>query len=129
MAEKKRVLVVDDESDFVELIKLRLETAGFEVLSAYSGKEALEKLKSEKIDVVLLDILMPGMDGFAVLKKVRKDYKGMPVYMITAFSNEERFELAKNLGASGFIVKTDDLKKELDNITGALNISGQFKRV
>jgi DNA-binding NarL/FixJ family response regulator len=73
------------------------------------------------------DVLMPGLDGLAVLKKIRKMDKKLPVYILTAFSNEERFRVADKLGASGFIVKTIDLKKEIENISAALNISGNFK--
>jgi len=126
--EKKRILVVDDEPDFVNLIKIRLEACGYEVSAAAGGKEALAKVEKGGIDVVLLDIMMPGMDGLEALKRIRKKNKTLPIYIITAFSNEERFELAKNLGASGFIVKTDDLKREIDNITGALGISGNFRK-
>ena len=127
--EKKRVLVVDDEPDFVSILKIRLEAEGYEVLSAGNGKDALANIEKGGIDVVLLDVMMPGMDGLEVLKKIRKNNKNLPVYIITAFSNKERFELAKNLDASGFIVKTDDLKKEVDNITAALGIAKDYRKV
>jgi len=87
----------------------------------------LEKINKEKPNAVLLDVLMPGIDGLGVLKKIRKTDKDLPVYIITAFSNEERFKVANKLGASGFIVKTVDLKKEIENITTALNLSDKFK--
>jgi len=126
--DKKKILVVDDEPDFVKLIKIRLEANNYDVVVASNGKEALNMVKAEKPNAVLLDILMPGMDGLAVLKKIRNTDKNLPVFIITAFSNEERFELAQKLDASGFIVKTDDLKNELDNISNALNIADRFKK-
>ena len=124
----KKILVVDDEPEFVELVKARLEASDYEVSTAANGKEALEKLRSEKPEAVLLDILMPGLDGLSVLKRIRRHYKKLPVFILTAFSNEERFGLAKKLGASGFIVKTKDLKKEVANITGILRLSDKYQR-
>lgn len=125
--DKKKILVVDDEIEFLEMLRIRLEASGYNVLTSTNGEDALEKIKKEKLDAVLLDVLMPGIDGLAVLKKIRKTDKDLPVYIITAFSNEERFKVANKLGASGFIVKTVDLKKEIENITTALNLSAKFK--
>ena len=124
---KKKILVVDDEVDFLEVVKLRLEASGYEVVTAKSGEEALAKIKAEKPAVVLLDILMPGIDGLEVLKRIRKTDENLPVYIITAFSTEERFKVANRFGASGFIVKTDDLGKEVDNITSALDMSDRYR--
>ena len=125
---KKKILVVDDEPDFLEVMRLRLEANGYEVSTAPSGKDALEKIRLNKPDAVLLDILMPNMDGLEVLKKIRKMDEKLPVYIITAFSTEERFKVANKFGASGFIVKTDDLAKEVENITSALDISDKYKK-
>lgn len=125
--EKKIILVVDDEPDFLDMIKLRLEANNFEVIAASSGKEALESIKGRRIDAVLLDILMPGIDGLEVLKQIRQDNKDLPVFIITAFSSEERFRMANKLNASGFIVKTNDLKEEVDHITSVLRMSDKYK--
>lgn len=125
--DKKKILVVDDEIEFLEMLRIRLEANGYDVITATSGEEALKKVNTEKPDTVLLDVLMPGIDGLDVLKKIRKADKNLPVYMITAFSNEERFKVANRFGASGFIVKTVDLKKEIDNITAALNLADKYK--
>ena len=124
---KKKILVVDDEPDFLDMIKMRLEANDYAVITAADGKEALDKVEAEKPDAVLLDVLMPGMDGLEVLKKLREKHKTLPVYIITAFSSEERFKLANKFTASGFIVKTSNLKKEIDNITTALGLSDKFK--
>jgi len=124
----KKILLVDDEADFLEMIKIRLQASDYDVVVARSGKEALLKIKSEKPDAVLLDILMPGLDGLATLKKIRRQNKDLPVFIITAFSTEERFKLASKLDASGFIVKDGDLKKEVKNITSAINLSGKYKK-
>jgi len=124
----KKILLVDDEADFLEMIKIRLQASDYDVVVARSGKEALLKIKSEKPDAVLLDILMPGLDGLTTLKKIRRQNKDLPVFIITAFSTEERFKLASKLDASGFIVKDGDLKKEVKNITSAINLSGKYKK-
>ncbi|UCD14891.1 MAG: response regulator [Candidatus Omnitrophota bacterium] len=127
MDKKKKILVVDDEPDFVEVIKTRLEASGYEVITAPSGKEALDKVASGNPDAVILDILMPGMDGLKVLKKIRSQNKNLPIFIISAFSTEERFKLARELDASGFIIKTGDLGREIENITGALRIADKYK--
>lgn len=122
---KKRILLVDDEADFVTIMKMRLEVNNYEVIIACDGKEALEKIKKDKPDVVLLDIMMPGIDGIEVLKRIRKDDSELPIFILTASSNEDRFKLAKEFGASGFIIKTNDLNKEIFNVTNFLKISGK----
>ena len=124
---RKKILVVDDEVDFIEVIKLRLESNDYEVITAYNGEDALKRIKEEEITAVLLDILMPGIDGLEVLKRIRKVDENLPVYMITAFSTEERFKAANRLGASGFIVKTDDLDKQIKSITSALDMAERYR--
>ncbi len=124
----RRILIVDDEPDFLEVMRTRLEASDYDVTTAANGEEALSYVKNSKPDAVLLDIMMPGMDGLEVLRKIRKMDASLPVYIITAFSTDERFKAANKLGASGFIVKTDDLTKEVDNITSALDMSARFHK-
>lgn len=124
---KKKILIVDDEIDFLDMMKLRLEANNYTVITAMDGNEALERFKKEKPAAILLDILMPGMDGLDVLKKIRKENDRIPIFIVTAFSNEERFKLANKFNASGFIVKTSDLQQEIKNITSAIAISEDFK--
>lgn len=127
MGKRKKILVVDDESDFLEVIRIRLEAEGYKVITATNGKEALNKIKRENPDAVLLDILMPKLDGLQTLKRIRKQNENLPVFMLTAFCNEERFKQAKKLKASGFIVKTSSIKKELENITSILKLSDKYR--
>lgn len=127
MDKKKAILVVDDELEFLKMIRLRLEANDYEVVTAVNGEQAMEKLKGYKIDAVLLDIMLPDMNGLDILKEIRKRDKDLPVFMITAFSNKKRFTLANKFNASGFIVKTEDLQKEIDNITGAIRLADKFK--
>lgn len=79
----KVIMVVDDEPDTVDLVKLVLETEGFEVITAYSGEECLKKIEAAPPDAVLLDIMMPEMDGWEVFKKIREKYENLPVAMLT----------------------------------------------
>lgn len=124
---KKKILVVDDEVDFIEVIRLRLEANDYEVITALNGEGALKKIKDEKPDAVLLDILMPGIDGLEVLRRIRKIDENLPVYIITAFSTEERFKMANKFGASGFIVKTDDLGKQIKSINIVLDMADKYR--
>lgn len=128
IAKKKKILVVDDEADILELFKSRIKASGYDVATASNGKEALEKLISEKPDAVLLDVMMPGISGLDVLKKIREYDQNLPVFIITAFSNEERFLAASKLNASGFIMKTSDLKEEIVKIGEALKIAEKYKK-
>jgi two-component system response regulator (stage 0 sporulation protein F) len=123
---KKKILTVDDELDFLTVIGERLRQHNYEVVTAVNGIEALEKIASEKPDIVLLDIKMPGEDGLEVLKKIRQKNKNLPVFMVSAYLDKERFEEANRLKASGFISKTGDLDSEVNNITNFLNIAGQY---
>jgi len=124
---KKKILVVDDEQAFLRVLQNRLESMEYEVVTASNGKEALEKIKTDKPDAVLLDIMMPVLDGIQTLKVIRKTDKNLPVFMLTASSDAERFKSAKDLNASGFIIKTADLKIEMNNISNVLNIAAKYK--
>ncbi|MFA5146705.1 MAG: response regulator [Candidatus Omnitrophota bacterium] len=127
MTKKKKILVVDDEVDFVDMIKMRLEANGYEVATANNGKDAISMVKKDRPDAVLLDIMMPEMDGLSVLKEIRSEDTGLPVFIITAFSNETRFKAAGKLNASGFIVKTRDLAEEIRNMTSVIEIADKVK--
>jgi two-component system response regulator VicR len=99
-----KIMVVDDEQDVVDLVKLVLESDGFNVVTAYSGKEALDKIDREMPDLVLLDIMMPQMDGWEVYSRIRANPKtaNIPVAMLTAKSQS----IDKMIGLH--VVKVDD---------------------
>ncbi|MGV3721512.1 MAG: response regulator transcription factor [Actinomycetota bacterium] len=82
----KKILAVDDERHIVRLVEVNLQRAGYEVVTAYDGREALEKVQSENPDLVVLDVMMPYMDGFEVLKNLKADptTAEIPVIMLTA---------------------------------------------
>lgn len=82
----KKILVVDDERSIVRLVQINLERQGYEVVTAYDGKEALDKVESERPDMLVLDVMMPFMDGFEVLEAMKKDPRNrdIPIIMLTA---------------------------------------------
>jgi two-component system alkaline phosphatase synthesis response regulator PhoP/two-component system response regulator VicR len=82
----KKILAVDDERHIVRLVQVNLERQGYQVVTAFDGKEALEKVESEKPDLIVLDVMMPYMDGFEVLKNLKKnaETRDIPVIMLTA---------------------------------------------
>lgn len=125
---KKKILVVDDEIDFLEFAKKRLEANGYDVVSASNGKEALSKVKSDKPDAVFLDILMPEINGIDVLKAIRAENERIPVFILTASSNEARFGTARKLNATGFVLKTDDLQGVINQLGDILKISEKYKK-
>lgn len=86
MSNGKKILAVDDERHIVRLIQVNLERAGYQVVAAYDGEEALKKVESEKPDLIVLDVMMPKLDGFEVLKslKANSQSKDIPVIMLTA---------------------------------------------
>ncbi|MCX5667732.1 MAG: response regulator [Candidatus Omnitrophica bacterium] len=124
---KRKILLVDDEVDFVELMTMRFEANGYEVITANNGKDALDRVKKDKPDAILLDIMMPEMDGLMVLKNIRSEDARIPIFITTAFSNEERVKTAERYNANGFIVKTQNLGAEIKNITQAIEIAEKYK--
>ena len=89
MSEKKRILVVDDEPDFAAIVQGNLEKEGFEVEIAYNGVEGLEKVRSNPPDAVVLDVMMPEMDGYKVCRELKADekYADIPVVLLTAVAS------------------------------------------
>ncbi|MFQ5835199.1 MAG: PleD family two-component system response regulator [bacterium] len=103
----KKILIADDRSEVVELVKVTLEGEGYRTIDASDGREALEKIRKEKPDLILLDIVMPKMDGFEVLSKVKKDpkTKEIPIVMLTAQGQKVDQEKGRRLGARDYIIK------------------------
>ena len=113
-----RVLIVDDEKDFVEMFALRLEGQGERVSTAHSGKEALKILENKIIDVVILDIRMPGMDGIDVLKQIKKLYPIIEVILLTGHGSTETAVKGMKLGAFDYLMKPadfEDIKIKLES--------------
>jgi DNA-binding NtrC family response regulator len=111
-----KVLLVDDEKDFIEMLSLRLEEVGEKITVAYSGQEALDALEKDDIDVVILDIKMPGMDGIEVLREIKKKFPMVEVIMLTGHGSTETAVEGMKLGAFDYLMKPayfDDLTLKL----------------
>ena len=114
-----RVLLVDDEKDFVEMLSLRLEEVGERVTPAYSGQECLEILEKDNIDVVILDIKMPGMDGIETLREIKKRFPIVEVIMLTGHGTTETAVEGMKLGAFDYLMKPSDFDDLTAKMEGA----------
>lgn len=117
-----KVLIVDDEEHIQELIKYNLESAGYNVICSGDGIEALKLVKSAKPDLVLLDVMLPGKDGYDVCKEIRKDIdiSNLPIIMITAKSEELDKILGLELGADDYITKPFSIRELLARVKAVL---------
>jgi DNA-binding NtrC family response regulator len=106
-----KVLIVDDERDFVQMFSLRLQAQGEKVSTAYSGKEALEVLARVPIDVVILDIRMPGMDGIDTLKQIKITYPLVEVILLTGHGSTETAVEGMKLGAFDYLMKPAEFEE------------------
>ena len=114
-----RVLIVDDEQDFAEMLALRLQEVGQKVLTAHSGRSCLERLKEETIDVVILDILMPGMNGIDTLKEIKRHFPIVEVIMLTGHGTIQTAVEGMKRGAYDYLLKPADFKELLAKLDGA----------
>jgi DNA-binding response OmpR family regulator len=106
MADRKRILVVDDDVDLVELLKADLEHLGYEVAVAKEGQEALAKAQSQRFDVLLLDVMMPGIDGYHVANALSSDWnKDLRIILMTSRDTRREKGLALLAGAAGMVQK------------------------
>ena len=117
--DQARVLVVDDERDFNETIVKRLRRRGFTAETALSGPDALSVLSRQEFDVAILDIMMPGMDGIEVLRKVKKRYPGMEVILLTGHASVESGVQGMSIGANAYMIKPVDFDELLAAIAQA----------
>jgi|APSaa5957512622_1039677.scaffolds.fasta_scaffold70783_2 CheY-like chemotaxis protein len=102
------ILIIDDEPDLLEVMRGRLESEGYEVITSSDGSNGIEKAKSHLPDLIIIDVMMPGIDGFEVLEKIKEydETKRIPVLIFSSGSEEEVLaKKALSLGAAGYIVK------------------------
>ncbi len=104
----RRMLIVDDERDICDLLQEFFSARGFAVVSAFSGEEALERLCGQTADVILLDVLLPGLSGLEVLRRAKQLYPHARVVMVTAIDQEEVRTQATRYGAEAYITKPFD---------------------
>ncbi len=116
---KEKVLLVDDESDFLDVMRERLAARGFEVSTSVSADEALNKIKDDFYDAVILDLQMPGMDGIEALKKMKESSPELQVILLTGHGSVEKGVEAIKLGAMDFFEKPADLETISEKIKKA----------
>ncbi|MFH1902157.1 MAG: response regulator [Candidatus Omnitrophota bacterium] len=123
--DEKRILLVDDEIELVEMVKMRLEAGGYEVITAYDGQEALDKAKRVKPDLIILDIMLPKMDGYKVCGLLKADirYSKIPIIMFSAKAQEEDMKLGEEVGAQSYVTKPFEPQVLLSKITELLKQS------
>ena len=122
MMAQKKILIVDDEKDIVELISYNLEQEGFAVIKAYDGQMAWERVKTAKPDLVVLDLMIPGIHGLEVCKLIRRDAatETLPIIMLTAKSDQVDKILGLELGADDYITKPFNVRELIARIRAVL---------
>ena len=123
---KYKILAVDDEKRMVRFIQLNLEQDGFQVITAYNGTDALEQVRTQLPDLILLDIMMPDINGFDVLKKIR-EVNTVPVIMLTAKGEEDDRIQGLELGADDYITKPFSPRELVSRIRAVLRRTQSFK--
>lgn len=109
----KKVLLVDDEPDIVETVKFMLEAEEFDCIVAYDGEDALNKAKNENPDIILLDVMLPKINGYKVCRLLKFDnkYKNIPILMLTARSQDEDKAIGEETGANEYITKPFEIEE------------------
>jgi len=122
--QRKKVLIVDDEESIITVLHRYVTNAGYDYMTASNGEEALEKISQEDPDLVLLDLMMPGLNGFETCRRIRANQKTkkLPVIIITALHSEADSADAKACGANAFLVKpvnTEELIRRIQQYIGS----------
>jgi two-component system alkaline phosphatase synthesis response regulator PhoP len=119
----KKILIVDDEVDLVETVRFPLEMEGFDVLVSYNGEDALSQARKEKPDLIILDLMLPKLDGYKVCRLLKFDerYKHIPILMLTAKTQEKDKILGKETGADEYITKPFEMDYLMEKVKAYLN--------
>jgi two-component system, OmpR family, alkaline phosphatase synthesis response regulator PhoP len=119
----KKILIVDDEVDLVETVRFPLEMEGYHVLVSYNGEDALNQARKESPDLILLDLMLPKLDGYKVCRLLKFDerYKHIPIFMLTAKTQEKDKVLGMETGADEYITKPFEMDYLLKKVKEYLN--------
>lgn len=115
MAINKKILLVEDDTVILRILSERLRKEGYDIFVAEDGEEGLEKVKSLKPDLILLDLILPKLDGISLLKKIKKDesISNIPILILTNLRSDETIEESTKLGVSDYLVKVNYTPDEL----------------
>mgnify|MGYP003606202364 CR=1 FL=1 len=121
----KKILIVDDEKDIVETLKFILESEGYDCVVAYDGEEALSLAKNENPDLIVLDVMLPKINGYKVCRLLKFDskYKHIPILMVTARTQAEDKIIGEETGANEYITKPFDIETITTLVKQYLNLS------
>jgi DNA-binding response OmpR family regulator len=110
---RKRILIVDDEPDLVETLQMHLELEDYECLVAHDGNRGLERAQNENPDLIILDLMLPGMDGYKISRLLKFDerFKKIPIIMLTAKAQDEDKALGEQTGADHYVTKPFSMDK------------------
>mgnify|MGYP000524700217 CR=1 FL=1 len=122
MPDRKTVLVVDDEPRYLGLVQINLETDGYDVITAMDGQQAVEAVANDKPDIVLLDVMMPVMDGFTACERIR-EFSSVPIIILTAKGEERDRVRGLDAGADDYIVKPFSAQELLARVPVADDVS------
>jgi len=119
----KKILVVDDEVDLVETVRFSLELEGFDVLVSYNGEDALNQARKESPDLIILDLMLPKLDGYKVCRLLKFDerYKHIPILMLTAKTQEKDKTLGMETGADEYITKPFEMDYLMEKVKAYLS--------
>jgi two-component system, OmpR family, response regulator VicR len=119
-----RILIVDDEADLVSVLRFGLESEGFELLEAGDGEEGLRLAREQRPSLMLLDLMLPKLDGYKVCRALKFDerYKSMPIFILSARSGEQDRRLAIEMGADAFITKPYEMRELIAKIRVRLGL-------
>lgn len=120
----KKILLTDDEPNIVKVVSVRLKAAGYEVVAAYDGEEAMQQVKAEKPDLILLDLMLPKIDGYKVCQMLKADphYQHIPVILFSAKAQVTDKEMGREYGADGYIAKPFQPQQLLETIRNLLAV-------
>ena len=124
--DKKKILLVEDEKDLVETMVFQLKAAGYDVVTAFDGVDGLDKAKKEKVDLIILDLMLPKMDGYKVCGLLKKDsrYSKIPIILFTARTQESDMKMGEEVGADAYVIKPFDSKQLLAKIADLIKVRG-----
>jgi len=122
-----RILIVDDDKEFLALLGKNIESWGYRVISAFGGKEALKMIKNKEADIVILDYLMPEMDGVETLKEIRRIDKKAPVIMLTSHPDRRSIAGTEKSGIFAYIPKVGIFTDPESSLKAAIGMAGKNK--